>query len=65
MCQCTLPVLSDAYGLYYNNDMFTQQGITAPPKTLSELETDAKALTVMNPDGSIKVAGFMPLQFVL
>ena len=59
--QCTLPVLSDAYGIYYNTDMFAQKGITSPPKTLSELEADAKALTVMNPDGTIKVAGFMPL----
>jgi len=59
--QCTLPVLTDAYGLYYNKDMFAAAHITSPPKTLSELETDAKKLTVLNPDGSIKVAGFMPL----
>lgn len=59
--QCALPVLSDAYGLYYNNDMFAAKGITSPPKTFSELEADAKALTVLNPDGSIKVAGFVPI----
>ncbi|MEA2579634.1 MAG: multiple sugar transport system substrate-binding protein [Actinomycetota bacterium] len=59
--QCTLPVLSDAYGLYYNNEMFQQARISSPPKTLSELEADAKKLTQFNPDGSIKVAGFMPL----
>ena len=59
--QCTLPVLSDAYGLYYNNAMFQAAHITSPPKTLSELEADAKKLTQFNPDGSIKVAGFMPL----
>jgi multiple sugar transport system substrate-binding protein len=59
--QCTLPMLSDAYGLYYNNPMFKQANITSPPKTLSELEADAKKLTQLNPDGSIKVAGFMPL----
>ena len=35
-------------------------GISGPPKTLSEFEADAKKLTVQ-PDGSIKVAGFMPL----
>src|SRR5436190_1603 len=37
---------------------------TAPdvPKTLSQLEADAKKLTVFNPDGSIKVAGYVPLQ---
>ncbi|MEA2520683.1 MAG: multiple sugar transport system substrate-binding protein [Actinomycetota bacterium] len=59
--QCTLPVLSDAYGLYYNNPMFQKAHITSPPKTLTELEADAKKLTQFNPDGSIKVAGFMPL----
>jgi multiple sugar transport system substrate-binding protein len=59
--QCALPVLSDAYGLYYNTSMFKAQHITSPPKTLSQLETDAKALTVLNPDGSIKIAGFVPL----
>ena len=32
------------------------------PKTLSELKTDAKKLTVLNPDGSIEVAGYVPLQ---
>ncbi len=59
--QCTLPVLTDAYGLYYNKDMFAAANITSPPKTLSELEADAKKLSVFNPDGSIKIAGFMPL----
>ncbi len=60
--QCSLPVLTDAYGLYYNTDMFQKAGIAGPPKTLSELETDAKKLTVFNADGSIKVAGFVPLE---
>jgi len=59
--QCALPALSDAYGLYYNTAMFQKAGITSPPKTYSELEADAKKLTVYNPDGSIKVAGFVPL----
>jgi multiple sugar transport system substrate-binding protein len=58
--QCALPFLTDAYGLYWNQDMFDQAGIKEPPKTLSELEADAKKLTVFNPDGSIKVAGFVP-----
>ncbi len=59
--QCTLPVLSDAYGLYYNKDMFDAAGISEPPKTFSQLEADAKKTTKLNPDGSIKVAGFVPL----
>ncbi len=59
--QCTLPLLTDAYGLYYNKDMLAAKGYTAPPKSLSELTDMAKKLTVFNSDGSIKVAGFMPL----
>jgi multiple sugar transport system substrate-binding protein len=59
--QCMLPMLTDAYGLYYNTDMFAKAGITDPPKTYSELFADAKKLTQFNPDGSIKVAGFLPL----
>jgi multiple sugar transport system substrate-binding protein len=58
---CMLPVLTDAYGLYYNTAMFRAAGITGPPKTYSELFADAKKLTTFNPDGSIKVAGFLPL----
>jgi multiple sugar transport system substrate-binding protein len=59
--QCALPSLTDAFGLYYNKAMFKKAGITSPPKTMEELATDAKKLTVRNPDGSIKVAGFVPL----
>jgi multiple sugar transport system substrate-binding protein len=56
-----LPVLTDAYGLYYNKDMFAKAGIGGPPKTMSELMADTKKLTVRNADGSIKIAGFVPL----
>jgi multiple sugar transport system substrate-binding protein len=58
--RCALPVLADVYGLYYNKAMFAKAGISSPPKTVSELTADAKKLTVKNPDGSIKVAGFVP-----
>jgi len=59
--QCALPMLNDAYGLYYNKDMFAAAGYTDPPKTLSELADMAKKLTTYNPDGSIDVIGFDPL----
>jgi multiple sugar transport system substrate-binding protein len=59
--QCALPSLTDAYGLYYNKDMFAKAGIAGPPKTMTELMADAKKLTVRNSDGSIKVAGFVPI----
>jgi multiple sugar transport system substrate-binding protein len=41
--------------------MFKKAGITSPPRTMDELAADAKKLTVRNADGSIKVAGFVPL----
>jgi multiple sugar transport system substrate-binding protein len=59
--RCAMPLLADAYGLYYNKRLFAAAGISGPPKTLSELTDDAKRLTQRNPDGSIKVAGFDPL----
>ena len=43
--QCALPLLSDAYGLYYNKDAFAAAGITEPPKTMSEFDADAVKLT--------------------
>jgi multiple sugar transport system substrate-binding protein len=58
--QCALPSLTDSYGLYYNKDILAKAGIS-PPKTMDELMEDAKKLTVRNPDGTIKVAGFVPL----
>lgn len=57
--QCALPFLTDAYGLYYNVDMFEEAGISEPPRTLSELADVAKQLTVFGPDGSIERAGIV------
>ncbi|MEU6352973.1 hypothetical protein ABZ896_27205 [Streptomyces sp. NPDC047072] len=58
--QCALPLLTDAFALYYNKKMFAEAGITEPPKTLAELTADAKKLTVKNSDGSVKTFGFVP-----
>lgn len=57
--QCALPLLTDAYGLYYNKAMFAKAGISAPPKTFSELIADTKKLTVRNAGGSIKTFGLV------
>jgi len=57
--RCTLPLLSDAYGLYYNKDAFAAAGIDDPPKTLSEFEEDAVKLTRSSGD-SYSQLGFMP-----
>jgi multiple sugar transport system substrate-binding protein len=59
--QCALPMLTDAIGLYYNTAMFRAAGIDLPPRTFSELEADAEALTTARPNGSLKVVGFDPL----
>ena len=55
-----MPWLADTFGLYYNKALFAAAGITAPPKTMTELADDTRKLTAYKPDGSIKVAGFMP-----
>ncbi|MFC8344639.1 ABC transporter substrate-binding protein [Streptomyces sp. NPDC057280] len=57
--RCSVPLLGDAYGLYYNKTAFEKAGISAPPKTWSEFEADAKKLTVPQGD-SFKQLGFMP-----
>ncbi|HEY5836290.1 ABC transporter substrate-binding protein [Streptomyces sp.] len=57
--RCTLPLLGDAYGLYYNKKAFAAAGITAPPKTLSEFKQDAVKLTKTTGD-SYSQLGFMP-----
>ena len=57
--QCSLPLLSDAYGLYYNKAMFAKAGISSPPRTLSEFDADAVKLTKSNGD-SYSQLGFMP-----
>jgi multiple sugar transport system substrate-binding protein len=57
--RCTLPLLGDAYGLYYNKKEFAAAGISAPPKTMSELKADAVTLT-KSKGGSYSQLGFMP-----
>jgi multiple sugar transport system substrate-binding protein len=57
--QCSLPLLGDAYGLYYNKDAFAAAGISQPPKTLSEFDADAVKLTKTSGD-TYSQLGFMP-----
>ncbi|MFJ6723520.1 ABC transporter substrate-binding protein [Streptomyces sp. NPDC091281] len=57
--RCAVPLLGDAYGLYYNKTAFEKAGVTAPPKTWSEFEAVAKKLTIADGD-SYKQLGFMP-----
>ncbi|MDT0487547.1 ABC transporter substrate-binding protein [Streptomyces doebereineriae] len=57
--RCAVPLLGDAYGLYYNKTAFEKAGITSPPKTWSEFEADAKQLTITQ-GSTYKQLGFMP-----
>ncbi|OOQ52366.1 sugar ABC transporter substrate-binding protein [Streptomyces antibioticus] len=57
--RCAVPLLGDAYGLYYNKTAFEKAGISGPPKTWSEFEADAKKLTIPQGD-SYEQLGFMP-----
>ncbi|MEU7716907.1 ABC transporter substrate-binding protein [Streptomyces tibetensis] len=57
--RCAVPLLGDAYGLYYNKTAFEKAGITAPPKTWSEFTRDAEKLTIPQGD-TYKQLGFMP-----
>lgn len=57
--QCTLPLLNDAYGLVYNKTAFDAAGITEAPKTWSQFEAAAQALTKPKGD-SYEQLGIMP-----
>ncbi|MEX0174008.1 ABC transporter substrate-binding protein [Streptomyces sp. LMG1-1-1.1] len=59
--RCSLPLLSDAYGLYYNKTAFKKAGLDpeAPPKTWSQFTEVAKRLTKPKGD-SYEQLGFMP-----
>lgn len=59
--RCAMPFLADTYGLYYNKKMLTDAGFTSPPKTTTELAEMSKKLTKRAADGTIEVAGFVPL----
>ena len=56
-----LPMLADAYGMYYNRDILAAAGLSGPPRTMSELSDYAKRLTTRRSDGSLLVVGFNPL----
>ncbi|MFJ8163192.1 ABC transporter substrate-binding protein [Streptomyces sp. NPDC096136] len=58
--QCTLPLLSDAYGLVYNKTAFAAAGISGPPRTWSEFAEDARKLTKPAGD-SYEQLGVMPV----
>ncbi len=58
--RCALPLLADAYGFYYNKQLFKKAGLTRPPRTLEELTAYAKKLTTRKADGTLDVVGYDP-----
>jgi multiple sugar transport system substrate-binding protein len=42
--QYGIPIAGSVRGLFYNKDIFQQAGISAPPRTWAQLETDAREI---------------------
>jgi multiple sugar transport system substrate-binding protein len=58
--RCAMPMLADAYGLYYNKKLLADAGFDGPPQSAEQLTEMAKKLTKRDADGTIHVAGFVP-----
>ena len=48
-----MPLFNGGTALYYNTDMLTEAGITAPPTTMDEIIADAKKLANTDASGSL------------
>jgi multiple sugar transport system substrate-binding protein len=59
--QWALPMLADAYGLYFNKTLLAEANLSGPPRSVSELTEYAKKLTRRRSDGSLSIVGFNPL----
>lgn len=57
-----IPTSSDNRILYYNKKLFREAGLDPdkPPQTWSQVLEYSKKLTKTNPDGTLKIAGWMP-----
>lgn len=58
--QCALPLLADAFGMYYNKDAYKKAGIEHPPRTMSEFAEVSKKLTIRSGKNSYKQVGYLP-----
>ncbi|MFC8129901.1 ABC transporter substrate-binding protein [Streptomyces sp. NPDC057302] len=58
--QCALPLLADAFGMYYNKDAYKKAGIERPPRTMSEFKEVSKKLTIRSGRNSYKQVGYLP-----
>jgi len=53
-----LPLFRGQSALYYNTDMFKAAGLSGPPKTMAEFDTDAEKLTQRDAAGKPTVSGW-------
>ncbi|MEK9158233.1 MAG: extracellular solute-binding protein, partial [Patescibacteria group bacterium] len=53
-----MPLYVDSLALYYNKDLFNGAGITRPPQTWDEVNTDVQLLTKVDNRGNITQSGF-------
>lgn len=53
-----LPLFRGQSALYYNTDMFKAAGLTSPPATMAEFDTDAQKLTQRDGTGKPTVSGW-------
>jgi len=52
-----LPLSVDSLALYYNKDILNQAGISRPPKTWEEFDSDVQKITKIDSFGNIILAG--------
>jgi multiple sugar transport system substrate-binding protein len=52
-----IPLSVDSLALFYNKDLFNAAGITQPPTTWEQLQTDAARLTNIDANGNITTSG--------
>ncbi len=55
-----LPSAPASTALHYNKTLLAKAGYSRPPETLEELDAMAEKMTIRNPDGTIKLSGFIP-----
>ena len=53
-----MPLYTDTLGLYYNKDLLNSAGITHPPATWDEVNSDVQLLTKLDRSGNIIQSGF-------
>src|SRR5690606_20784496 len=52
-----IPIMMDGLALVYNQQLFTQAGITAPPSTWDDVRRDAAKIAQRNEKGELTVGG--------